>query len=114
MPKQYFENIDAADCIIQKHTAVAGVEQICEIIYEQKRKQKSRGKMVPRSITICRFFKRSIILQNRMLHSESLHPKLSKIGVPIGGIAGLFGSMLGVGGGVIMVDMCKNTQVFTL
>jgi uncharacterized membrane protein YfcA len=43
-----------------------------------------------------------------MLHSEKLYPNISKIGVPIGGIAGLFGSMLGVGGGVIMVDLCQK------
>ena len=43
----------------------------------------------------------------RMMHTESKLPKLSTLGIPIGGIAGLFGSMLGVGGGVIMVCLMR-------
>ena len=44
-------------------------------------------------------------LQKRSLTTECKQPNSSTLGLPIGGIAGLFGSMLGVGGGVIMVNM---------
>ena len=42
-------------------------------------------------------------IQRRMVHTENKYIKIPALGIPIGGIAGLLGSMLGVGGGVIMV-----------
>jgi hypothetical protein len=87
--------------VIRKHSSK---QTLSAIFYDQKRNRK--GEMVPRAFpTIRLFFQRSILFQGRMLHSEKLYPNLSKIGIPIGGIAGLFGSMLGVGGGVIMVHL---------
>ena len=42
-------------------------------------------------------------VQRRIVHTDTKYANSSSLGVPIGGVAGLFGSMLGVGGGVIMV-----------
>ena len=44
---------------------------------------------------------RNIIRRSMFGHVEPI--PVSLIGVPVGGLAGIVGSMLGVGGGVIMV-----------
>jgi hypothetical protein len=43
-------------------------------------------------------------------HVEPITFTQSLLGVPVGGLAGLVGSMLGVGGGVIMASMKKSSN----
>ena len=52
-----------------------------------------------RSNSIQRF----MTIQRKTVHTENKYIKIPALGIPIGGLAGLLGSMLGVGGGVIMV-----------